>query len=103
VARAAAIDPVLAPTFLTRADEARAVLNEGIAARRDVGDRGYTLDRVEARRDRVVVAFSWFDKEGQRHTWAQALRLKDEKIVEMQDYASPARAIAVLRLRTVLD
>jgi hypothetical protein len=49
----------------------------------------------------VVVAFSWSDKDGQRHQWAQALRLKDGKIIDMQDYASPKSAFALMRLRTV--
>jgi hypothetical protein len=49
----------------------------------------------------MVVAFSWSDKEGRRQRWAQALRLEGGKIVDMQDFESPDRALAVLRLRTV--
>jgi hypothetical protein len=57
---------------------------------------------VESRGDRVVVAFSWSDKEGHRHHWAQALRLKDGKIIDMQDFASARPAVALMRLRTAL-
>jgi len=76
------------------------VLTEGIAARRKLGDRDYSLDSVRSRGDRVVVAFSWSDRDGQRHHWAQALRLKDGKIFDMQDFASPKSAFALMRLRT---
>jgi hypothetical protein len=48
----------------------------------------------------VVVAFSWSDKEGQRHDWAQALRLRHGKIIDMQDFASPKSAATLMRLRT---
>jgi len=47
-----------------------------------------------------VVAFSWSDKDGGRHQWAQALQLKNGKIIDMQDFASPRSAIALMRLRT---
>jgi hypothetical protein len=46
-----------------------------------------------------VVAFSWSDGEGRRHRWAQALRLRDGMIVDMQDFGSPKRALALVRLR----
>jgi hypothetical protein len=48
----------------------------------------------------VVVAFSWSDKAGRRHRWAQALLVKDEKIVGIQDFASPRSARAFVRIRT---
>ena len=63
-------------------------------------DRAYSLDSVQSRGDRVVVTFSWSSGDGQRHTWAQALRLRDGKIIDMQDYANPRSATAVMRLRT---
>lgn len=44
--------------------------------------------------------FSWSDSDGQRHQWAQVLRLKDGKIIDMQDYSSPKSALALTRLRT---
>ena len=72
----------------------------GISKRRKVGDRAYSLDSVQSRGDRVVVTFSWSSADGQRHTWAQALRLRDGKIIDMQDYANPRSATAVMRLRT---
>jgi hypothetical protein len=64
------------------------------------GDRDYSLGSIESRGDRVVVAFSWSDKAGRRHRWAQALRLKDEKIIGMQDFASPRSARVFMRIRT---
>jgi hypothetical protein len=65
-----------------------------------LGARDYELQSVEARGDRVVVAFSWAGKEGRRHKWAQALRLRDDKIIDMQDFASPRRAAALMRLQS---
>jgi len=65
-----------------------------------LGARDYNLDSVESRRDRVVVAFSWADQEGRRHGWAQALRLKNGKIIDMQDHANRKSAFALMRLRT---
>jgi len=82
-------------------DEAREVLNGGISKRRMNGDRDYKLDSVQSRGDRVVVTFSWSDRYGKRHNWAQALRLKDGKIIDMQDFAHPGRAVALMRARTV--
>jgi hypothetical protein len=75
------------------------VLAEGIRFHRKHGSRDYRLDRVEQRGDRVVVAFSWADRDGRRHDLAQALTLKQGKIFAIQDYASPMRAFAVLRVR----
>ena len=49
-----------------------------------------------------MVAFSWADREGRRHTLAQALRLKHGKIIDIQDWANPKSALAYMRLRTVL-
>jgi hypothetical protein len=66
------------------------------------GDHDHSIDSVESRHDRVVVAFLWADEEGQRHGWAQALRLENGKIVDIQDFANPARAFAFMLLRTVL-
>jgi hypothetical protein len=65
-----------------------------------LGAQEFALESVESRGHRVVVAFSWANNEGQRHNWAQALRLKDGKIIDMQDFASPARAVTLMRLRT---
>jgi hypothetical protein len=66
-----------------------------------LGARDFALDSVQSRADRVVVAFSWADKRGRRHKWAQAVRLRSGMIVDMQDFASPARAVAWVRIRTV--
>jgi ketosteroid isomerase-like protein len=50
----------------------------------------------------VVVAFSWADGESRRHQWAHVLKVAGGKIVDMQDYASPAKAAAAVRLRAAL-
>lgn len=65
------------------------------------GDREYRLDAIRSRGNRVVVAFSWSDKDGHRHAWAHALRLRDGKIVDMEDFANPKSALALMRVRTV--
>lgn len=65
------------------------------------GDHDARVDSVEQHGERVVVAFSWADSEGGRHQWAQVLKLERGKIVDMRDYANPARAAAVTRLRTL--
>jgi hypothetical protein len=70
--------------------------------RRKAGDRDGRLDSVERHGNRVVVAFSWSERTGKRHEWAQVLQLKDGKIVAMQDYAKPSRAELVTRVRTAL-
>ncbi|HEX2426615.1 MAG TPA: hypothetical protein VHI53_01740 [Gaiellaceae bacterium] len=70
--------------------------------RRKAGDRDGRLDSVERCGNRVVVAFSWSERTGKRHEWAQVLQLKDGKIVAMQDYAKPSRAGLVTRVRTAL-
>jgi hypothetical protein len=73
-----------------------------VAQRLRAGDRAYSVDAIRSRGDRVVVAFSWSDREGHRHAWAHALRLRDGKIVDMQDFANPKSALALMRLRTAL-
>jgi ketosteroid isomerase-like protein len=70
--------------------------------RRRLGDREYRLDSVRSRGDRVVVAISWRSNDGQRQRWAHALRLRRGKIIDMQDFANPRSAAALMRLRTAL-
>jgi hypothetical protein len=71
--------------------------------RRKAGDQDGRLDSVEQRGDRVVVAFSWSERNGKRHAWAQVLDLKDGKIVSIQDYARPSRAAVSARVRSVFS
>jgi hypothetical protein len=47
----------------------------------------------------VVVGFSWADRSGTRHEWAHVVRLRDGRIVDIQDYGSQRRAGAAVRLR----
>jgi len=65
-----------------------------------LGARDYHLDSVQSRRSRVVVAFSWADKEGRRYGLAQVLRLRHGKIIDMQDFAHPNTAITSMRFCT---
>jgi ketosteroid isomerase-like protein len=67
------------------------------------GDENRRIDSVEQRGDHVLVAVSWSDEHGRRHRWAHALKLRDGRIVDIQDYASPARAAAATRLRAVFS
>jgi hypothetical protein len=59
----------------------------------------YRLDSIQQHGDRVVVAFSWADRTGRRHTWAQAVQIRDGRIVDMQDYRSMKHAVASARIR----
>jgi hypothetical protein len=65
------------------------------------GDHDARLESVEQRGDRIVVVLSWADREGARHQWAHALKPRGGKIIDMQDYANPARAAAATRLRAL--
>ena len=71
--------------------------------RKKAGDHDGRLDSVEQRGNRVVVTFSWSDSNDKRHDWAQVLELKDGKVIDMQDYAKPARAALATRLRAALS
>lgn len=67
------------------------------------GDHDTRIDAVEQHGACIVVALSWADKAGKRHDWAHVLKLRDGKIVDMHDYASPTRAAAATRLRAVFS
>jgi ketosteroid isomerase-like protein len=71
--------------------------------RKKLGDHDRRIDSVEQRGDRVLVAVSWSDEHDERRRWAHALKLRDGRIVDIQDYASPARAAAATRLRAVFS
>ena len=59
--------------------------------REHAGDSDFRLDDVDSRGDRVAVLFSWADANGKRHRRGQGLRIRDGKIVDMQDFA-PGRS-----------
>lgn len=69
--------------------------------RRRHADHDARIDSVEQRGGRIVVVFSWADKDSERHQWAHVLKLEDGKIIDMQDYAKPARAAVATRLRAL--
>lgn len=51
------------------------------------GDGDFRLDDIDSHGDRVAVLFSWADASGKRYRWGQRLRIRDGKIVDMQDFA----------------
>jgi hypothetical protein len=55
--------------------------------REHAGDGDFRLDDVDSSGDRVAARFSWSDASGKRHHWGQGLRIRDGKIVDMQDFA----------------
>jgi ketosteroid isomerase-like protein len=70
---------------------------QGIENSRRVGDRDYRLDSVEVHGNRAAAAFSWTSADGERVRWAQALILRDGRIVRMQDFADPDKALRAIR------
>ena len=78
------------------------VLHDELTDRWILGASDYSLDLVQSRRNRVVVSFSWADKDGQRRGLVQGLRLKHGKIIDIRDFASPKSAAARMRVRTAL-
>ena len=70
-----------------------------MAKQRKHGGHAYRLESIRSRGDWVVVTFSWTSGDGRRQTWAQALRLTHGKIIDIQDYAHPMSATAMMRLR----
>lgn len=40
---------------------------------------------------------SWAEQSGKRHEWAHVLKLREGMIIDMQDYASGAKADRALR------
>jgi len=76
------------------------VLDDALANGWMLGARDYSLDSVQSRRNRVVVAFSWADKEGRRYGLAQVLRFRHGKIIDMQDFAHPNSAVTSMRFCT---
>jgi len=69
----------------------------GIDFHRRAGASGWRLDEVREGEDRVAVAFSWNAPDGSRTRWAQLLTMRDGRIVRMEDYASPNRALRAAR------
>jgi hypothetical protein len=74
----------------------------GMDWRNNAGDRDGRVDSIEQHGNRVVVAFSWSERNGTRHDWAQVLQVSDGKIVSIQDYASPSRAGFTTKLRALV-
>ncbi len=79
--------------------EARAVLQSGIEWRRRSGESDYRLDRFERTANAAAVVFSWTAGDGSRRSWAQALVLRDGRIVHIQDFADPAKALKAIGAR----
>jgi ketosteroid isomerase-like protein len=47
--------------------------------------------------DAAAAAFSWTARDGSRASWAHALILRDGRIVRIQDFADPERALRAIR------
>ena len=58
-----------------------------------------TINSIEQAGNRVAVAFSWFDRDGNPQEWAQVLTMKDGGIADMQDHPDAASARKSLRRR----
>ena len=69
----------------------------GIDWRRRSGDRNYILERFETAGNAAAASFSWTSADGRRGEWAQALILRDGRIVHIQDFASPDSAFKAIR------
>lgn len=80
-------------------DEAREALSSTIEWRNHEGDHDLLVDRVEQRDGRFAVVFSWTERAGGRQEWAQLLRVRGGTIIDIEDYASGARALRALRRR----
>jgi ketosteroid isomerase-like protein len=69
----------------------------GLEKRRRLGDRDYRVDTVVVRGNAAAATFSWTTGTGDRVTWGQALILRDGRIVHMQDFTNPAKALKAAR------
>lgn len=69
----------------------------GLEKRQRLGDRDYRVDIVEVHGDAAAATFSWTTGNGDRVTWGQALILRDGRIVRMQDFTDPAKALKAAR------
>ena len=69
------------------------MLASAIDDRRRRGASDWRLDEVRGAGERVAVAFSWTAPDGSRTRWAQLLLLRGGKIVDMEDFAHPGRAL----------
>ena len=67
-----------------------------------LGARDYSLDVLHPRRNRIVVALSWVDRNGRRRGLAQSLRFAHGKIIDIQDFGNPRSAVTLLHLRTAV-
>jgi hypothetical protein len=57
------------------------------------GSTDWRIDELRASGERVAVAYSWRTPDGSRTLWAQLLRLRGGKIVDIQDVANPGKAL----------
>jgi ketosteroid isomerase-like protein len=73
------------------------VLRSAIEWRDRNGDRDLRVDRFEQRKGHVAVVISWAERDRTRHEWAHVLRLRDGAIIDLEDYASGAKAVRALR------
>lgn len=65
--------------------------------RRRTGDHDYRLDAFEVHGDAAAAAYSWTTAEGVRVSWSHTLILRDGRIVRMQDFSDPEKALRAIR------
>jgi hypothetical protein len=63
----------------------------------DAGDNGLNIDSIEQVDNRGAVAFSWADRDDNRHEWAQVLTIENGGIADVQDHPDAASARKSLR------
>jgi ketosteroid isomerase-like protein len=55
------------------------------------------VETVEVHGNAAAATFSWTTGTGERVTWGQALILRGGRIVHMQDFTDPAKALKAAR------
>ena len=55
------------------------------------------LERFESSGNAAAVSWSWTKADGTRAEWAQAVILRDGRIVHMQDFSDPSKAFKAIR------
>lgn len=60
------------------------------------GDPAFRVDAIDQTGERIAVAFSWSEHDGERRDFGQLLTLDQGRIRTMRDYRSGAEARAAL-------
>jgi hypothetical protein len=68
--------------------------------RRRFGRSEFRVDDVREAGERVAVALSWRTRTGDRDAWGHVVTVREGRIVDMQDYRTPADAMRALVVTT---